>query len=324
MKNLIYLAIIAITSFLSCSADNVNSNHITLNPVFNHTLVPLEVTTDIVLRPSTRAIFEGTPDDQIGIFVTSIEGILGKPYDGLSTCDNILTTYTGGNWVLTTNVYLSRNLGKAYCYYPYKTVNTDGRRIPIEHKTQTDYLWGFSKGMVNNSNNKADLTLMHTLSLLQFRFKKDVGYNGDCKVEAIGIGNKSGLTGNNCVLFSGGWQNLENGEITLDKTKTEGAELRNEENGVLPAPVTSVFPADETLYAKLMIIPPEDVPHNLGDLLINFQIDGKKYEFQVPAMQRYLKGTKYTYDVTVSPTKMLFSKATITNWTNGQSSSITL
>ncbi len=142
---------------------------------------------------STRAPLAAfSANSELGLFVTS--GSLGVNYNGLTANANVKSTYNGGTWTQTPDVYLSPANAVIYAYYPYSSANINGTAIPIEHTSQTDYMYGThsaGQGAVNSGNSRVNLTMRHALALLQFKFGRS-NYTGNGIITRIEVANASG------------------------------------------------------------------------------------------------------------------------------------
>lgn len=61
--------------------------------------------------------------------------------------------------------------GTVYGYYPYSDKVVDGKVMPVEIASQTDYLYA-RKAMVDEKNPIAQIGMQHALSLVSVRIRK--------------------------------------------------------------------------------------------------------------------------------------------------------
>lgn len=303
MKKLLsILLVVFVTVFSSCSDEtgtfiNPEPATSTLNikaSVFDNT-------------PQTRATISSFLNGSaLGLFVTS--GSLSNPYNGITSNNNVKSTLNGSNWTLSPAVYLSPAPATVFAYYPYSSGTVNGASIPVEHNSQTDYLYGThttGQSTVNSSNPMVNLTMNHALSLVQFKLAK-TNYTGTGVLTRIEINNKAGKT----CLYSEGFMNISTGIITNTTNKTQGVSLNM--TYYLPTSLPSVAPS----YLKVMVLPVSAITND-GDIQIRFTIDGKVYTYDVPASTKWEKGKENTYTVTLSGTQLITNNVIITDWQSG-------
>lgn len=298
MKTIILFAVItAIVTFMSCSKNE--------NEVLSASESVLNIQTNVE-GVKTRANITAFPlQSSIGLFVTN--GSLGSNYGNVVANANVKSLYNGSSWNQTPSVYLSSTNATIFAYYPYLASNNDGTCIPIEHNSQTDYLYGtHSAGhaAVNNGSPNVNLTLKHALSLIEFKFSKS-NYPGTGNLTKIEICNNTGKKS----LCSEGSMNISTGAITYNLNKNMPASYNLSETipvntSVLVMPVTSVSTA--------------------GDIKMNFTIDGKTYSYPIPAGTKWEQGKSNIYTVTLSGTGLIINNVGITDWTMGNNGSVVI
>lgn len=298
MKAIILIAAIAATmTIVSCSKNAEEALNIcesTLNVKTNFGNI------------ATRATISSFPaQSAIGLFVTS--GSLGSNYNTFAGNANVKSVFNGSIWTQTPEVYLSSANATVYAYYPYKSSNNNGTVIPVEHTSQTDYMFGtHSSGQtaVNNGNPNVNLTMKHALSLLQFKLSK-INYTGSGIVTKIEICNKSGKT----ALCSEGILNIATGAITNITSKNQPVVLNVSQS--LPATISAlVLPVVSSI--------------NAGDILLNFTIDGKTYTAPIPSTTKWEQGKINTYTVTLNGTGLVVNNVGIMDWITGTNGSVVL
>jgi Fimbrillin-like len=301
MKQLVRMAVLSalVLGMSSCENDTV------MNGNDNSSL---KIQTDIA---QTRGTISGFPaGSALGLFVTS--GSLGSHYNSVASNANVQSTYSGSVWAQSPAVYLSNADATVFAYYPYNIAKTDGKAIPVEHGTQTDFMFGtHSTGQtgINNGNPSVRLTMRHALSMVQFKFNR-MNYTGPGKLTKVEIANAAGRT----TLASEGTMNIASGVITNSVGKHLSASIENSEGLIASIPTTASM--DESIYPKVMVLPVATVQVT-GDLVIRFTIDGKVYAWNVPAASVWAGGTKNTYSVTLSGTEITVGSIVITDWLPG-------
>lgn len=306
MKVIILIAAIAATmTFVSCEK---NGNE---GLIASESMLKVHASLGDI---GTKATLSSFPNQsEIGLFITT--GTLGSNYDGVSGNNNVKSTYDGRLWTQEPAVYLSTQNATVFAYYPYAIANNNGAVLPVEHKSQTDYLYGTHSGgqaALNNGNPNINLTMKHALSLVQFRMCKQ-NYTGSATVNKIEISNKVGKT----ILFSQGTMNAITGSITNTSGKNESAAVSMS----YPLPITiSSNPAE---YPRIMVLPVDEIT-NEGDIQILFTIDGRLYTYNVPAGTKWEKGKVNTYIVTLSGVELNVNNVIIENWIAGVNGSAEL
>lgn len=277
----------------------------------------LRVSVDICKNQGlkTRSALAAFPDkSEIGIFATS--GTLGSNYNGVVGNANVKTTLSGSAWTTSPAIYLSNHDATLFAYYPYNSASTDGSAIPVEHKSQTDYLYGtHTSGQtgINNGNPSVNLTMQHALALLQFKISK-TNYSGAGILSKIEIANAAGKT----VLSSAGALNISTGKITNTAGKNESAVIENGNLQTIPETAAT----DESTYPKIMVLPASIT--TVEEVEMRFTIDGKIYTSKVNASTEWAKGTKNTYTVTIQGTGLTLGNVVISDWTDGVTGSVNL
>ena len=207
-------------------------------------------------------------NEKIGLFVT--DGELGSNYNNNAVAANMASTYLMGEWSVDNNLEVSSE-GSVFAYYPHDVAKKDGLNIPIETKTQTDYLYS-AKSNISKSSPKAAISMKHALSLVSVRIRKnDYQYIGNLdRVELIGLQEEGTL-------------NIATGTVT--KTGEVGAVVR-EPNIILN---DDMLDAQKTSSIVL--------PTNIADNAVKMQvtIDGRKFTYDVPNMHNWVAGMEYIY-----------------------------
>ncbi len=259
---------------------------------------------------STRAPLAAfSANSELGLFVTS--GSLGVNYNGLTANANVKSTYNGGTWTQTPDVYLSPANAVIYAYYPYSSANINGTAIPIEHTSQTDYMYGThsaGQGAVNSGNSRVNLTMRHALALLQFKFGRS-NYTGNGIITRIEVANASGKI----CIYNRGTLNIATGAIAKTSGQTASAYIHNVA-GLYTIPSSGV--SGEVANLRLLLLPVKATAAS-GDVKMYFTIDGKIYVWDVPASTAWTAGTKNVYTVTLTGTGLIVGNVTITDWTDG-------
>ena len=307
---MIFAALVIAALLTGCTKEDVSETACRKESV-------LSITPDIAgVTVLTRASLSSFPyNAEVGLFVTS--GSLGADYNGVGANANVKSTF-GGNWRQTPDVYLSPVDAVIYAYYPYSTANTDGTAIPVEHATQTDYMYGThstGQGAINSGNPHVNLSMRHALALLQFRFGRS-NYSGNGVITRIEVANASGKS----CIYSRGTLNIATGTITKTSGQTASASIQNP-SGLYTIPASGI--SSESANLRLLVLPVSALASG-GDIKMYFTVDGKVYAWDVPASTAWTAGTKNVYTVTLTGTELIVGNVTITDWTAGVNGTATL
>ncbi|MDP4201137.1 MAG: fimbrillin family protein [Bacteroidota bacterium] len=248
----------------------------------------------------------------LGLFITP--NTLDNYYDTKDNSANVKATYLSSAWSLTPPVLLTSTTAYVYAYYPYNASASDAHAIPVDHTSQTDYMYGKYNSGVNRLSSTVNISMKHALSMIQFKLSKtDFPWTG--QLTKIEIANKSGKT----VLYSAGTMEIAKGAITYTNGQNASASIENSE-GLLTIPTTAS--TDESTYPKLLVLPVANSGAT-GDLVMKFTIDGKVYTCDVPAGTVWGAGTKNTYTVTIQGHELkLDTNVTIEDWLSGITGSV--
>ena len=238
--------------------------------------------------------------DEIGLFVSS--GNVNDAYNGVAANKNVKSTFTTV-WSQEPKVYLSNAQATIYAYYPYSAGTDDGTAVPVDHTSQTDYMYATKVTGISNRQATAALTMNHALSLVQFNLKKQ-NYTGPGQLTAIKIANKAGGS----ALISQGTLNIQTGTIAKGASKEAVTKATN-----LPQTIGTW---SESTYPKMLVIPTSATAAT-GDIVISFTVDGLVYNWNVPSGTAWEQGKKNTYTVTLKGTELVVSPVTIEPWDTG-------
>lgn len=311
MRKLFFSMLLLTSVFTSCDKnDSGIQNDLSGNTEKQE--VNLSVGINKVRSKLVRSILNDFPTGaEIGIFATT--GTLGNHYDNEIANANVKATHNSGAWSCDPSIYLSNNNAKLFAYYPYNSLNGDGSAIPVEHTSQTDYLYGtHTESTVDNGNPNVRLNMNHALALLQFKLSK-LNYTGAAKLTKIEVVNATGKT----VLYSKGTLDISTGKITSTEGENKSAVISGD---LLTIPNTASL--EEINYPKIMLLPCQT--HDVGEIIINFTIDDKVYTYNVPLGTKWETGTKNTYTVTIQGTAITIGDVVISDWTDGINGSINL
>ncbi len=311
MRNLFFSMLILTSACMSCDKNDFGiKNDLSGNTEKQE--ISLSVGINKTRSKIIRSVLNDFPTGaEIGIFATT--GALGNHYDNEIANANVKATHNSGIWSCEPPIYLSNNNAKLFAYYPYDNSNSDGSAVPVEHTSQTDYLYGtHPESTVDNGNPNIRLNMNHALALLQFKLSK-LNYTGAAKLTKIEVVNATGKT----VLYSKGTLDISTGKITSTEGENKSAVISGD---LLTIP--NIASSEESDYPKIMLLPCQT--RDVGEIIINFTIDDKVYTYSVPSETKWETGTKSTYTVTIQGTALTVGDVIISDWTDGISGSINL
>ena len=304
-KYLAFIYIISIHLFhISCSDDSdvkVSANEPAV----------LSVKTDIATNlRSSGPISSFAANSELGLFLTH-HGNIDHIYEEYGTVRNVRSIFNGWDWHQEPYVFLGPEPLSVFAYYPYNNTNGNPRQIPIEHMSQTDYMYGTlieEQYEVSKYNPVAHLKMKHALSLVQFNIFKH-NYPRDCRVNRIEVKNSYD---SHPVLYSEGTMDISTGKITYTEGKNKPVKWEND---------GSVYignnPSDEEKdYVRLLVMPVVPL-ESYGLISVLFEIDGEILIWDVPANTEWKAGTKNTYTVFISGRELHIEDVIIEPWAPG-------
>ncbi|HML65220.1 MAG TPA: fimbrillin family protein [Dysgonomonas sp.] len=308
-KSFISMAVIAasVSSFYSCN----NDDDTTANPVQGRT-AELRVETEIFasqpsLRSTKTTLSSFTEGSVLSLFVTS--GTLGNNYPQ-GPYNNVKAELKSGKWKLNPIVKLGEDPATVFAFYPYtENLGNGAGEIFVQHTDQVDYMYGThttGQSEINKHNTSVRLSMKHALSLLEFKLHKEY-YTGTGKLTKIEVRNAK-MTD----MYSRGTINLETGVVTGYYGRHEPAVIGNEE-GLLIIP--DVPDMDISKYQQLMVLPSTN--RSLGNIVVDFHIDGGVYTWKVPEGYTWEAGYKYTYDIALNGATLDVTNIEIVDWIDG-------
>ncbi|NDV83431.1 fimbrillin family protein [Bacteroides sp. 51] len=220
--------------------------------------------------------------DLLGVFVCN--GTLDTPYLGnASRYFNTAFRHNGKAFV-GSEVYLNEELAEVYAYFPYSAAATNGKAIPVESTTQTDYLYGHSPTQANISQRNVNLEMKHALSQVVFRLKRSASYNeGPCSISAVTIENNDA----NNIFKTTGTLDLSTGIVTGTST-----------DGVLSMiPGSKVDLTESYQNISSICLPVNSTPSK--NIKVIFTIDERQFRYEFAAGTSWQPATRNIYTLTV-------------------------
>lgn len=299
IKSQLCIALVAILGFgFSACNDNLED----VNPTSDE-LVPMKLSVGMAgAKASTYASkYEFNMGDQIGIFI----------FENEFPAYNLRATLNQYQWDLEEPVFLNDRQIRLNAYYPYNPMLSqmeDENYIPIEHVSQTDYMYGGTHYPISRNNPYAIVDMKHALSLVQFCFKR-ADYPFEGKIREIEIFN----TGTDIGLYSSGYMSLIDERVVSQSDQSQPATIRENQ---MPLPFISDSDQSEMLYPRIMVMPMAPLSHG-GQVSIRFYIDNNIYTYPLPEKTTWQSGHKYTYNVTVHANRLTVGIAMIQDWIEG-------
>lgn len=312
MKKLFFMAVMAacVFTFSSCNNDELPDSQIKTDGA------ELKIRTDIaaINVAGTRAtpVSEFSNSSNLGLFVTS--GTLDNMYDSFAGNANVRSVFFNGVWNQTPVVRLTNENATVYAYYPYSSLNTDGKAVSLDQGTQQDYMYGtHTTGQVaiNKNNPTVNLTMKHAMAMVQFNICKS-NYPWEGRLTKIEIANSDSKT----VIYSEGTLDISTGIIKNTAGKNYAATIQTYSDIYPLLTISEKLISDEADYLKLFVLPVATTGAE-GDVVFKFTIDDRIYSWKVPANTKWSSGTKNTYTVTITGSALQIGSVAITDWTGG-------
>lgn len=223
----------------------------------------------------TRGVITNfTDNDKIGLFLTT--GELGNNYQNNAEAANLSASYFASTWEVQKEILITVP-GTVYGYYPFNDKVANGKLVPVEIASQTDYLYA-QKTVVDEKNPIAQIGMQHALSLVSVRIRKnDYQHAGKLtKIEVLDV-------------QENGTVNIASGEVVKTGALATYAVDRN------------IVLDDAALVKTQMIMLPNRIA-DAGNVRLRVTIDTKIYIWDVPKSHNWEAGKEYTYTLNLSKT----------------------
>lgn len=260
IRKYIVFSFIGMTIATSCSDDK--------DEVATNIDKEVTFTTTVQTRALTNVITALKDGDAMGVYMTESNSVGADQQVKTNKviCQN-------GVWKGEPAIEMA-NGEKTYLFaaYPYQPTSSRPDIIPIDVKSQTDYLYSGSGASVSYDNPKAQLTMKHALSILAFNIKNE-NYAGEGKLQQISISGKP--------IYTSGTMNVSSGTV---KGTSSGKYIQD---------------CDATIQASGW---EENIPDFFcipfvssgSDVTVTFKIDGEEYSSLLPK-QGITGGMKYIF-----------------------------
>ncbi|MEG1007570.1 MAG: fimbrillin family protein [Bacteroides sp.] len=281
MNKLLYLIAITLVSVFAVSCEK-GTIEVPEPPVFPEVppVVPEPGKAFLGINPTiagveavTRGVITNfTDNDKIGLFLTT--GELGNNYQNNAEAANVSASYFASAWEVQKEILITVP-GTVYGYYPFNDKVADGKLVPVEIASQTDYLYA-RKTVVDEKNPIAQIGMQHALSLVSVRIRKnDYQHAGKLtKIEVLDVQET-------------GTVNIASGEVVKTGALVTYAVDRN------------IVLDDDALVKTQMIMLPNRIA-DAGNVRLRVTIDAKIYIWDVPKSHNWEAGKEYTYTLNLS------------------------
>lgn len=282
MKQILILSVVLAFVLYSCADDTLTEN----NTPEKTALMNIQ---SVAIANECKTLRSGIvnefqDNDTIGLYLSDYH--FGPPH---------LYVFRESYWWWNTSVpvLLAAEPLRLHAYYPYRYKEhtyLDDSYIDVEHISQTDYMHGqAASGEVFWSSPDTHLLMEHALALIEFRFIKN-DYPGNGIIQKVSVRNADGIF----HLHSQGRMNIEYGAIEPVIGHYEPASIIPE-NKQISEDYTS-----EKDYVRILVMPTKPTRAD-GDLLFEFEIDGRIYTYPLPSGCSWQQGMKYTYEMEMIP-----------------------
>lgn len=270
MKRHYLCAILCVLCCVACSDDNpiIPPTPEPPGPTPEPEAVYMKIFPVLEQIKQTRGIIEQfIQDDKLGLYITN--GELDNAYDGKTEFLNMQAVFSKDAWTHKA-VEMKDAQATVYSYYPYTADAGNGKAIPVESTSQTDYLYGTASTATLDAST-ANISMKHAMSLVSFKIKKnDYQYAGKItKIEIEGVKTK-------------GTMDISTGNISQSG---EQATLAQDCNYLL----------DDANIKKTSIISLPTVIGETSGVVFHVTVDGEVCDYVVPTGHNWLPGYEYIY-----------------------------
>lgn len=305
--NKLVLFVLLLMSIFSCT-DNYGYE---FTDNLNQKEKPLRIITRALSIIPPKPIQEFTEGSVIGLHITSER--TGSLYENNADYKNVQTVAyikdSKLNWQQRTIVLLNSEPASIYAYYPYQPqANFDPENIPVKispDASQTiDYMYGTQacgQKAISKISPIAWINMNHAMALLDFQIHLTPQTSGCYLLSAIQTGNQAGGT----VLCGQGTLNIKTGEIG----GCAGVNASTRLNMNTPHMLT-MLPGEAHQFR---VIPTTRIISK-GDVQVLFVINGKTFNYNIPAQTKWKRGHKYHYTLTFDGKTIRLDHITASKW----------
>lgn len=215
----------------------------------------------------------------------------------VENCFNIEANYTNGKSTLSQDVIINFNENwNVYAVFPYNKLDYP-TKMQVETATQTDYLWGRSIGVVNESHPKAEIQFGHILSRITLRFHRSSDNSSEYSIGS--------------VSFEGDGENqFRNGYVDLIERKFVAKNYGSFQPINASLSANKLDSDNNLIIAELLVIPAKT------RWSLCLEISGnKQYFWDVLPETDYLSGKQYIYDCEINTGgELVISNCEIQPW----------
>lgn len=261
----------------------------------------LKVNVSLATSQTRSSISTFSSGDKIGVYVT--EGSLSLPYFGVPS--NAEMTYNGKTWDTTTKVYLMGKKATVYAYYPFSVNAGNGKSIPVNTSSQTDYLYGKGDKQVYSEQTSVNIEMKHAFTRVLFKIKKQ-DYAQKAVLKSITITGTSSFP-----VYTTGSLDCETGYV-----------LGSGGNGNISLTCNDVLQNTYNALHERIIFPMVASTTISGAISATFEVQTdvttERYKVDFPAGTFWEQGKSYTYPLTLNGYGVHINntEVTITPWGN--------
>lgn len=266
----------------------------------------------------TRSAVATFSTSVIGLFVDDVAG------DYAPTKNSIATVSSGANTATTSPLIYINAAATVYAYYPAvadelsNPTSASTKAITVVSSdnfsaaAQTDYMWA-TPVAVQKSARTAALTFNHALSKVVFSIALGSGYAGAGSLTSVSLTAANAAykfkTGTGTMAISDGAIAALTNTNTLTYTGTQALSTTASTVSALVAPTTLALDALAT-----------------SEVTLSMTIDGQTYTKLLPVnlVFAWAPAYSYTYNITVNSGTLIVGAVSITDWTAGTSTDVSV
>ena len=217
--------------------------------------------------------------------------------------NNIMFTASGSKseqkWSGNKTVLLSDNQAELVAYYPWSEKVNDLSEIPVEVKSQTDYMYSTLMSGYSNAKPEAEITMYHALTAIRVRLVLGE-YSTAQKVSEVAVSSAG--------LATSGLLNAFDGSLTNIKGQYTSVSIEKDFS------ITTTGTDTDFLFVP-------DASETEGKTDVSISVDGTEYCTSIDFTEAYKQGYIYTYILKWDHTGLQLDKVKVTPWNDGKNAS---
>ena len=271
-----------------CAADDVSAD-----PAGGVAQVaPLRIAVQQASQTKTQIVGTYLPDlAELGVFIRSAEGTAYDDSGLQSVCYKASGVGAEQQWTAESEIQLSGTVGKAYAFYPYRSLDGSELKVPITNDG-TDWMYGSApEANLSAANSQAQFSLNHAMAIIRCRLVKGDYYDPGT-ITSIGL--------QSVALATGAIMDLESASLT--DFEEVGSLMTVSDVGVL---------GDTPLSVEWWAVPTETV----GSVRFRVEADGNVYTAETSAVE-LVSGKVYQYVLSVHSNTLEVSTVSVQPWSS--------